>query len=109
MRAALLSLLVACATPEVDSADPCRDAPVVTYDNFGRGFLTQNCQPCHATSAPDRHGADPAVTFDSYDDVVAAWDAIARVTTGEDAVMPPAGGIVDEDRALLAIWLTRAE
>jgi uncharacterized membrane protein len=108
MRVALLSLLTGCATA-ADSADPCADAPVVTYDNFGRGFLTQNCQPCHSADTTDRHGADPSVTFDSYDEVVAEWDAIARVATGADPVMPPSGGVLDEDREKLSIWLTCGE
>ena len=108
MRVALLSLLTGCATA-ADSAETCADAPVLTYDNFGRGFLTQNCQPCHSAETMDRHGADPSVTFDSYDDVVAEWDAIARVATGADPVMPPSGGVLDEDREKLSIWLTCGE
>ena len=110
MRVALLSLLVGCATTgAADSAESCADAPLLTYDNFGRGFLTQNCQPCHAADAIDRHDADPAVTFDSYDDVMANWDAIARVATGDEPVMPPSGGVPDEEREKLSIWLTCGE
>ena len=112
MRVALLSFLTACATAAdsaTDNADPCADAPLLTYDNFGRGFLTQNCQPCHSAETMDRHGADPSVTFDSYDDVVAQWDAIARVATGADPVMPPSGGIPDEEREKLSIWLSCGE
>jgi uncharacterized membrane protein len=109
MRVALLSLLIGCATTAADSAEPCADAPLVTYDNFGRGFLTQNCQPCHSAETSDRHGADPSVTFDSYDDVVTEWDAIARVATGADPVMPPSGGVPDDEREKLSIWLTCGE
>jgi hypothetical protein len=109
MRVALLSLLTGCATTGTDSAAPCADAPVLTYDNFGRGFLTQNCQPCHAADTPDRHGADPAVTFDGYDDVVANWAAIARVATGESPVMPPSGGVPADEREKLSIWLACGE
>ncbi len=110
MRVALLSLLVGCSTvPSGADSAGCADAPLLTYDNFGRGFLTQNCQPCHATAAPDRHGANPSVTFDSYEDVVLEWDAIAAMATGDDPAMPPAGGILDEDREKLAIWLACGE
>ena len=108
MRVALLSLLTGCAAA-ADSAAPCADAPLLTYDNFGRGFLTQNCQPCHSAETTDRHGADPSVTFDSYDDVRAEWDAIARVATGDDPAMPPSGGVPDTEREKLSLWLSCGE
>jgi len=109
MRVALLSLLTGCATAADSADDACADPPIITYDNFGRGFLTQNCQPCHSADTTDRHGADPSVTFDSYDEVEAQWDAIARVATGADPVMPPSGGVPDEEREKLSIWLTCGE
>jgi uncharacterized membrane protein len=109
MRVALFPLFVGCATDSTDSAESCADAPLLTYDNFGRGFLTQNCQPCHAADAADRYDADPTVTFDTYDDVIANWDAIARVATGDTPVMPPSGGVPDEEREMLSIWLTCGE
>ena len=56
----MLFLLLACtgdATDDTAVADACADAPVVTYETFGAGFLLENCQSCHASTAPDRKGA----------------------------------------------------
>jgi mono/diheme cytochrome c family protein len=111
MLVAFFFLLAGCGTGPggADSADVCADAPLLTYDNFGRGFLTQNCQPCHATTSVDRHGADPDVTFDTYDDVVTEWGAIVRMATGPAPAMPPSGGIVEADREKLSLWLACGE
>ena len=49
------------------------DGPV-TWDNFGRGFTTQYCQSCHASSSADRKDAPEAVVFDTEDDVFAHAD-----------------------------------
>ena len=88
---ALLLALAGCAEPDAggDSADPagadaCADAPVTTWDNFGAGFVTENCQACHASTAPDRHDAPPDVTFDTEDDALRWGDRILARVTGDD-------------------------
>jgi hypothetical protein len=40
---------------------------------------------------------------------VAEWDAIARVATGAEPVMPPSGGVPDEEREKLSLWLSCGE
>jgi hypothetical protein len=99
-------LLLACVEP-----DPaiCTDAPVVTYGNFGQGFLLQRCDGCHAAGTPDRFGAPAEVTFDSVDEVWALRGEILTASTADDAPMPPASPAPAEEREKLTIWLTCAE
>ena len=98
--------LVACGDPEdSDTAAFCADAPVTTYDNFGQGFLTENCQTCHASGSADRNSAPADVIFDTEGDVAAQADLILAMATGDEPQMPPEGGVTDDDRSRLEIWL----
>ncbi len=89
----------------VIETDWCDEAPVVTWDNFGQGFLVENCQPCHASTSEARHEAPEEVVFDTEDDVVSLRERILIMATGDEPEMPPAGGVSVEDRALLEVWL----
>ena len=89
-----------------DLPEICVDAPVVTWANFGRGFVTQHCQACHASTAADRHDAPEEITFDTEEQVWALADRILARTLGEAATMPPQGGVSDDDLYLLEVWLT---
>ena len=91
-----------------DTNDPCYDVPTVTYNNFGQGFMTENCQGCHASTTPNRYGAPDEVVFDTVED---CWDQADRVlsrSTGDAATMPPQGGVSADDRTKLEWWLTCA-
>jgi len=90
----------------VDPASLCGDAPVVTWDNFGQGFMIENCQSRHATTSPNRYGASPDVHFDTLDDVLERQDRILARAAGENPTMPPDGGVSADDRWLLQVWLT---
>jgi uncharacterized membrane protein len=93
--------------PDTDGPAICADAPVVTWDNFGAGFMTQHCQACHASTAPDRHGAPAEVVFDTEEDAWAWADRVLARAIGEgEATMPPQGGVSEDDRYLLEVWLT---
>lgn len=98
--------LVACGSGAAPVEDgPCADAPVLTWDNFGGGFLVENCQACHASTAPDRQGAPSDVVFDTEED---AWAWSARIlarATGDAPDMPPQDGIDADDRTRLDLWL----
>lgn len=98
------ALLCGCPTPE-DTGVDCETAPTVTYESFGRGFLTQHCQPCHATTSPDRNEAPDAIHFDTLADVRALQVDMRFAATGPQPYMPPEGGVSELDRELLAIWL----
>jgi uncharacterized membrane protein len=83
--------------------------PALTWDNFGQGFLLENCQSCHAGSAQNRHDAPEKVTFDNK---AQAWYWAERILAralGDEADMPPAGGVSEDDKQRLEWWLTCAE
>lgn len=112
--AILLALATGCTGGDDGSAGTtadsgfCATAPVSTYESFGSGFLTENCQTCHASTAPNRHDAPAEVTFD---DAAQAWqwaDRILARATGAEVTMPPMGGTTDDDRYLLEVWLSCA-
>jgi uncharacterized membrane protein len=106
---ALLLLGLACGGQEAkeneETGGPCADLPVLTWDNFGQGFLIENCQACHASSSPNRNGAPEDVTFDTEEQALAWADAILATAGGEAPRMPPEGGVSDDDRQRLEIWL----
>lgn len=113
-RALVVCALLGCdddATPRPDVVgdtsviDWCESAPVLTWDNFGAGFLTENCQPCHARLSQARHDAPEDVNFDTREDVALHRPRILVRAIGDEPDMPPAGGVSIEDRALLEAWL----
>lgn len=111
MRAAwaVCLALAGCAGGAGDSGQACADAPVVTWETFGHGFVTENCQTCHASSQTERQGAPPAVSFDDAASVWAYADRVLATAAAEPPTMPPMGGTTEDDRALLRTWLTCAE
>lgn len=93
-----------------DSADTgvptwCEDAPVVTWNSFGEGFVTEHCQACHASTTGDRNGAPDDVVFDTQGDAIAHADRILARAAGAEPSMPPRGGVPDDDKQKLEIWL----
>lgn len=103
----MILLFLACtgATDSAPESGPCTDAPIVTYESFGRGFLKENCATCHAATSPERLGAPADVTLD---DAAQAWawkDRILARAAVEPATMPPQGGTTVDDREKLRIWL----
>ncbi|MFT5681612.1 MAG: putative membrane protein [Myxococcota bacterium] len=104
-------LLLACTGGEgsdsaIEVVGECDDIPVVTWDNFGDGFVTESCQTCHASTSEDRNGAPETVTFDTREEALAQADNILRVVASDTPTMPPQGGISDDDRTLVSYWLT---
>ena len=102
-------MLTACGGEEgSDSAEVglCDDAPVVTWDNFGDGFVTENCQTCHASTTEDRNGAPDSVTFDTREETLSHAGSILTVVAGDTPTMPPQGGVSEDDRLLVSYWLT---
>jgi uncharacterized membrane protein len=97
-------LLLACTAP-VDSASDTGCGPnVPTWTGWTQGFVTGQCQSCHATTSPDRHGAPAAFTFDTLDQALDHADAV-RASVLTDRTMPPAGGVSDDELVLLERWL----
>lgn len=89
------------------SDDPlCDEAPIVTWSSWGEGFVIGSCQACHSATSTDREGAPADVNFDTRDEVLARKARILDRSTGDSPSMPPEGGVLDDDRQLLEIWLT---
>lgn len=95
-----LGLILACGKSN-DTAD-CFDAP--TYSSWAKGFLIGKCQPCHASTAPNRFGAPEKVIFDDRSDVLRQLSDIKSAVL-ERGSMPPSGGVTDDERLLLEAWL----
>ena len=83
----------------------CADAPVVTWDSFGQGFVTEHCQACHASETADRNGAPADVVFDTHAAVQGQAARMLARAGGPDPSMPPRGGVPDDDIEKLEIWL----
>ncbi len=116
MRFLTLPLLfAACAADPIDTADTavedpeCSEAQLVTYNNFGKSFLTHACQGCHASTAPERYDAPEDVTFDDLDSVWEQVSVILAVAAGDKPTMPPQGGVTDMERTKLEWWLQCGE
>lgn len=94
---------------ESDGLAPCEEQPVITYDTFGRGFLATYCDGCHGSAVVERQGAPPEVVFDSAAGASMFADRILARTAppdGSEATMPPVGGVTEEHRDRLIVWLT---
>ena len=103
----LLACIDARETTDTAGADTgaCADVPVVTYANFGEGFVLHHCQGCHASTTPDRYGAPEAVTFDDVDEVWALRERVLERAASEPPTMPPAASTTEDDRTRLRWWL----
>lgn len=107
-------LLLACSGSSLDSGETslggdCAEVPVVTYANFGEGFILHHCQGCHASTTQDRYGAPETVTFDTVEQVWQARDRILDRAASEPPTMPPAASTTKDDRTRLRWWLLCAE
>ncbi len=121
--------------PADTDAPPTAICTELTYQNFGQGFIHTWCLPCHTAELdegdPRRQCAQPNVNFDTYAEVFALRTVIDRKVSGEvggpppetggcsgqpiapdcvcveqsDMQMPPAGGVSEEDAALLHEWV----
>lgn len=104
----MIWLLLACSGTKESSVDTglCATAPVETWANFGQGFVTENCQSCHASTQTVRQGAPETVSFDTAEQVWALSDRVLARAGAEPPDMPPQGGTTEEDRYRLRVWLT---
>jgi uncharacterized membrane protein len=101
--------LDAVASDSVASDTACSDAPTVTWNSWGQGFMKEACQSCHASTTENRYGAPDEVVFDTLEQT---WDQADRIlirSVGDSPSMPPQGGVNADDRQRLAWWLTCAE
>ena len=106
----VLLLSVSCDDHVVGQSQPihlnCQRDPPLTYENFGQGILNRHCNSCHSVYARPGQRADAplGVDFDTWDDVL-FWGERIKVRAIDEDTMPPAGGMVPEERIGLEEWL----
>jgi len=100
----MLLLWLACGDGDTGELT-CLDVPEVNYHNFGDAFLRHNCQGCHASTAENRYGAPETVQFDTVEDAWDWSDRIVATAIGNEASMPPAGRVSDDEQVMLYWWL----
>lgn len=101
MRNAVLAIFVAaCGTNPPSSTTTsevaCPPDSTLTYDNFGKVLIADNCLECHAGKDSPR--------LDSQDAIQKNAQAIisAAVTSSK---MPKSGDMVSDERQMLGEWL----
>lgn len=98
-----LLALTGCGEKVADTGCALHDPPL-TWNNFGAGFLAENCNGCHHSMLPEaeRSGAPLGVDFDTPEGAGTWRDEIEARATPDDATMPPSGPLSEEDRMLLS-------
>lgn len=93
--------------PPDPGSERCQQS-TLTYQNFAAPFVITWCRGCHGKDQPVtmRQDAPVGVNFDTAEDVRAGQARILARATGEAPTMPPAGGPSEEERALLAEWIS---
>jgi uncharacterized membrane protein len=116
VRSLVLCALVACGGPDSVFGPPteavCPPTSTLTYENFGKGFMTQYCTRCHSSElvGADRMGAPSFHDFDSIYGIRAVANHIDETTASGPAAtnlgMPPdkPAPTLDE-RKQLAEWI----
>jgi hypothetical protein len=85
----------------------CPPNSVLTYENFGEGFMRGQCTGCHSSALPEgaRQNAPITVNLDTYADVRSFGARIYYRSGDQNATMPPAGGPVASERVNLGDWI----
>ena len=108
MKRVALLVFAACTDSAVTIDEyPCPPTGTpLTYESFGRAFLTTECNDCHNASESYRHGAPESYRFDTVEDVRRLRDRIFVRAAALNTSMPP--GPEDppaDERERLAEWL----
>ena len=88
------------------SGGECTTNPPLTWENFGFGFLDDQCNGCHSHfhEGDDRSGAPVGVDFDSWD-LTLQWAERIHIRSVESQTMPPASVMNPSDRVMLDEWM----
>lgn len=105
---AAIAILPSVGCEVLDLADfPCpTGGTTLTYQNFGQGFFSANCDHCHSAQSGNREGAPDAYAFDSLAQILEHTERIFARSAGPNDSMPI--GPDDpprEERDKLAEWL----
>src|SRR5678815_3397097 len=127
MRGVIFVLLACCGPRPTPTGTECPDPDpyTLTYDNFGRDFMTRYCIWCHDSTLPrsQRNGAPIYHDYDTLEGVRTTIDHVDEQAgfgpDAENTFMPPdkcpstIGGGLDkscdkptaDERRNLAMWL----
>jgi uncharacterized membrane protein len=90
----------------------CPPGSALSYETFGRDFMTSYCTRCHSSSlsGPARNGAPNDHDFDTFEGIMAQAEHIdeyaAAGPSATNTEMPPSGAAPSEDERLkLGEWL----
>lgn len=107
---AVLLLVTACGDAVIGQGVPvsttCTRQPPLDYENTGDGLIGRHCRSCHSTYVREalRAGAPAGVNFDNEQDIL-DWADLIFEEAIEFATMPPAGGMIPEERDQLEEYL----
>jgi hypothetical protein len=100
VRCALLSLPAACSGQNSlgsPTGATCPPSSTLSYDNFGKAFMDNNCNSCHGDRFASQQGVqDSAMEIDR---------AAASGPNGTNTYMPKNSDVPDADRQKLGEWL----
>jgi uncharacterized membrane protein len=106
LRALIFLLVTGCKETTIDERTCPPEGTKLTYANFGKGFIDENCQSCHGQSRDDRKGAPGSYDFGSVDDVRVHKSRIFARAAADNTTMPPGPDDPPEhEREKLAEWL----
>ena len=119
MRSLLLMFLAACSSSAgAPTGATCaqRAGAPLTYDSFGRAFMTTYCTDCHSSERKggSRHDAPADDNFDTLEGVIAGATEIDGIAgagpKASNAAMPPEECTTCkrpsvEERMMLAAWI----
>lgn len=86
----------------------CPKGTLISYENFGSGFMSQYCLSCHSERKTNlaRAGAPAEVNFDRLKDIqIFRANVLARTRIGQAKPMPPNREIPKEQVLILVEWL----
>jgi hypothetical protein len=87
---------------------PCPSGDASSYESFGAQFFSTYCEPCHSAvnTGDARHGAPPAVTFDTLEVIRSERKAIWDMAGDQNTRMPPVQNKPSmQARMQLGAWL----
>ncbi len=103
MRIQLLCLVLLACHEGGDTGMACE--PVPTWSAYAEPVLLEHCQPCHASTSPNRYGAPTHITFDDETQTRAFASCIEETALSESPTMPPAVPVSELDKRMLETWL----
>jgi hypothetical protein len=86
---------------------PCPDDSLVTWENFGGGYVISYCTTCHHSALPAdmRQLAPSAMNFETIELIREHAPRIWARAADQNATMPPVGAPGLDERQMFGEWL----